>query len=142
MQVEQQMRVAMSRSQFFSRGVPDRIPAMRRLVIALALNALGLWVAQRLFDGVDIHGWHAYVIAAVVLGIVNAVIRPLLTLLTLPLVLLTLGLFVLVINMAMLALTAWLTPDFSVHGFGAYLGTVVVLWLVNWAGHEVANRAS
>ena len=114
---------------------------MLRLVIALALNALGLWVAQRLFAGVHIEGWHAYLIAAIVLGIANAILRPILTLLTLPLVLLTLGLFVLVINIAMLALTAWLTPDFTIHGFGAYLGTVIVLWLVNWAGQAVANRA-
>lgn len=114
---------------------------MLRLVLALALNALGLWLANRLFAGVHIHGTEAYVIAAVVLAIVNAVVRPVVKLLTFPLVLLTLGIFVLVINMAMLALTAWITPRFSVHGLGAYLGTVVVLWLVNWAGHAVADRA-
>jgi putative membrane protein len=63
-----------------------------------------------------------------------------LTLLTLPLVIVTAGLFMLVINMAMVALAAWITPNFSVHGFWTYLGTVVVLWLVNWAGHEAAGR--
>ena len=110
------------------------------LILALVLNAAGLWVAQDLFDGVDIHGTKAYVIAAIVLAVVNAILRPLLTLLTLPLVLLTLGLFALVINVFMVWITAKITPDFSVHGAGAYIGTVVVLWLVNWAGHAVADR--
>jgi putative membrane protein len=113
---------------------------MLGLILALALNAAGLWVAQDLFDGVDIHGTKAYVIAAIVLAVVNAVLKPVLKLLTFPLVLLTLGLFVLVINIALVALTAWITPDFAVHGFGAYVGTVLVLWLVNWAGHALADR--
>jgi putative membrane protein len=114
---------------------------MLRLVLALAVNAAGLWLANYLFDGVLIHGTKAYVIAAVVLAIANAIVRPVLMLLTFPLVILTLGLFVLVINMAMVALAAWITPNFAVHGLGAYIGTVLVLWVVNWAGHEVADRA-
>ena len=113
---------------------------MLRLAIALGINAAGLWLADDLFDGVRIHGWKAYVIGAIVLAIANAVVKPVLKLLTFPLVILTLGLFVLVINVAMLALTAWITPNFTVHGFGAYVGTVLVLWLVNWAGHTAADR--
>jgi putative membrane protein len=113
---------------------------MVRLAIALGINAAALWVANDLFAGVRIHGWKAYLIGAIVLAIANAVLRPVLLLLTLPLVLLTLGLFVLVINIAMVALAAWITPNFTVHGFGAYLGTVLVLWLVNWAGHALADR--
>ena len=113
---------------------------MVRLAIALAINAAALWVADRLFAGVHIHGWKAYVIGAIVLGIANSFIKPILTLLTLPIVILTAGLFMLVINIAMLALTAWITPNFSVHGFWTYVGTVIVLWLVNWAGHELAGR--
>jgi putative membrane protein len=114
---------------------------MLRLALALAVNAAGLWLANYLFSGVDIHGTKAYVIGAIVLAIANAVVKPVLKLLTFPLVILTLGLFVLVINIAMVALTAWITPNFAVHGFGAYLGTVIVLWLVNWVAHEVADRA-
>jgi putative membrane protein len=113
---------------------------MLRLAIALGINAAALWVANDLFTGVRIHGWKAYLIGAIVLAIANSVIRPVLMLLTFPLVLLTLGLFVLVINIAMVALAAWITPDFSVHGFWTYLGTVIVLWLVNWAGHAAADR--
>jgi putative membrane protein len=111
-----------------------------RLALALAINAAALWLANDLFAGVRIHGWRAYLVAAIVLAVANAVLKPLLTLLTFPLVILTLGLFVLVINIAMVALAAWITPNFAVHGFGAYLGTVLVLWLVNWAGHAVADR--
>jgi putative membrane protein len=112
-----------------------------RLAIALGINAAALWLANELFTGVRIHGWEAYLIGAIVLAIANAVIKPVLKLLTFPLVILTLGLFVLVINMAMVALTAWITPNFTVHGFWTYVGTVVVLWLVNWAGHTAADRA-
>lgn len=106
---------------------------IRRIVIAIAINALALWVAGRLFAGVRLHGWEAYVIGAAALGFANAVLRPLLTILTLPLVVVTLGLFYLLINIGMVAFAAWVAPDFAVHGFWDYLGTVVVVWLVNWS---------
>ncbi len=111
-----------------------------RLVTAWAINALALWVANGLFDGVRIHGFAAYLIGGAVLGIANAVLKPLLTILTLPLVVVTLGLFLLVINIAMVALAEWIAPNFSVDGFWAYVGTVIVVWLVNWAGNELADR--
>jgi putative membrane protein len=113
-----------------------------RLAIALAINAAALWLASVLFGGVHIHGWKAYLIASVVLAIANSVIKPVLKVLTFPLVILTLGLFVLVINIAMVALAVWITPDFSIHGFWTYVGTVIVLWLVNWVGHEAHERLS
>jgi putative membrane protein len=111
-----------------------------RLAVAWAINAAALWVANDLFDGVRIHGWAAYLIGAAVLGVANAFLKPLLKLLTLPLVILTLGLFLLVINIAMVALAEWVAPNFAVDGFWAYVGTVVVVWLVNWAGHAVVDR--
>jgi putative membrane protein len=114
---------------------------MLRLLLAWALNAAALWVANDLFDGVRIHGWPAYLIGAAVLGIANAVLKPVLKLLTFPLVILTLGLFILVINIAMVALAEWVAPDFSVDGLWAYVGTVVVVWVVNWAGSWFADRA-
>ena len=104
-----------------------------RLAIAIATNALALWIADRLFAGVSLHGWAAYVIGAAVLGFANAVLKPILTILTLPLVILTLGLFYLLINIAMVALAAWIAPNFTIHGFWDYVGTVAVIWLVNWA---------
>jgi putative membrane protein len=111
-----------------------------RLAVAWAINAAALWVANDLFAGVRIHGWAAYLIGAAVLGVANAFLKPVLKLLTLPLVILTLGLFLLVINIAMVALAEWIAPNFAVDGFWAYVGTVVVVWLVNWAGHAVVDR--
>jgi putative membrane protein len=107
----------------------------RRLALSLAANALALAVAHRLFHGVHIHGVSAYVIGAAALGFANAILRPLLTLLTLPLVIFTLGLFLLVINIAMVAFAAWVTPHFTLHGFWTYVGTIIVVWLCNWAVH-------
>ena len=107
---------------------------LMRIAVAVALNALALWIANVLWDSVDIHGFWAYAIGAVVLGIANAVIKPILAILTLPLIILTLGLFYLVINIAMVALAEWIAPDFSIDGFWTYVGVVVVVWLVNWVG--------
>jgi putative membrane protein len=104
-----------------------------RIVIAIAINVLALLVANVLWDSVDIHGFWAYVIGAIVLGIANAVIKPILALLTLPLIVLTLGFFYLVINIAMVALAEWIAPNFSIDGFWTYVGVVIVIWLVNWA---------
>src|SRR2546430_14112217 len=109
---------------------------MLRLLIALGINALALWVANALFDGVRIHGAWAYIIGAAVLGIANGILKPVLAVLTLPLIILTLGLFYLLINIAMIALAAWIAPNFSVHGFWTYVGAVVIVWLVNWARSE------
>jgi putative membrane protein len=112
-----------------------------RLVLAWAINVLALWIADGLFDGVRIHGWVAYVVGAAVLGIANAVLKPVLAFVTIPLILLTFGFFLLVINIAMVALAEWIAPNFSVDGFWTYVGTVVVVWLVNWAGHSVVDRS-
>src|SRR5919202_6180887 len=108
------------------------MPLAARLALAWAINAGALWIANALWDGVTIHGWAAYIIGALVLGIANAVIKPVLAILTLPLILLTLGFFYLLINIAMLALAEWIAPDFSITGFWTYVGTVAVVWAVNW----------
>src|ERR687885_1984529 len=112
------------------------------LVLRLAVNAAALWVASALWDGVSIHGWAAYLIGAAVLGIANAILKPILAVLTLPLIVLTLGFFYLVINIAMVALAEWIAPNFSIDGFWSYVGTVFVVWVVNWlAEHVLAGRA-
>jgi putative membrane protein len=116
------------------------LPVLTRLVTAWLTNAAALWVANALFEGVRIHGWWAYIIGAAVLGIANAVLKPVLALLTLPLIILTLGLFLLVINIAMVALAEWIAPNFSIDGFWTYVGTVVIVWLVNWVGHTIADE--
>ena len=94
-------------------------------------------MADALWTGVRIDGWAAFLIGSAVLGIANAVLKPLLALLTLPLIIITLGFFYLLINIAMVALAEWIAPDFSIDGFWTYVGTVVVVWAVNWIGDLV-----
>lgn len=108
---------------------------MPGFLVRLFISALGLWLASAVVPGMTIRGGGTLVLAALLLGIVNAVVRPLAVLLTLPLTVLTLGLFLLVVNAAMLGLVAWLLDDFSLAGFGsALLGTIVVgltAWLAS-----------
>lgn len=103
-----------------------------RLIVAWAVNLGALWVADALWGSVTINGWKAYLIGSAVLGIANAILKPLLTVLTLPLIIVTLGLFYLLINIAMVALAEWIAPNFSIDGFWTYVGVVFVVWAVNW----------
>lgn len=97
------------------------------LVVAIALAATG-WI----LPGVEIASWPALLVAALVLGFVNAVVRPVLVLLTLPITVLTLGLFYLVVNGAAFALAALVVPGFVVGGCGwAILGALLVS-LFSW----------
>ena len=115
------------------------MPFVSRLVIAWAINLAALWAANAIWDGVRIEGWKAYLIGSAVLGIANAVLKPLLTVLTLPLIIITLGFFYLLINIAMIALAEWIAPNFSIDGFWTYVGTVAVVWAVNWIGDQVLS---
>jgi putative membrane protein len=112
---------------------------LARIVIAIAINMLALWVANVLWDSVAIHGFWAYFIGAVVLGIANAVIKPILAILTLPLIVLTLGIFYLFINILMVLLAEWIAPNFSIDGFWTYVGVVFIIWLVNWVAGLAAD---
>jgi putative membrane protein len=105
---------------------------VRSLLLHWVLNAAALWVAAALIPGLDFSGGvgHLLLVAAV-FGIVNSTLRPLLTVLTCPLIVLTLGFFTLVINALMLLLTGWLSESwnlgFSVSGFwSAFFGGLVV----------------
>ena len=92
-------------------------------------TSLALWVATEVVPGVDYHGpWWGLLLVAVVFGLVNALVRPLVVLLTCPFVLLTLGLGLLVINAAMLGLTAWIAGEWlTIDGcFPAVLGALLV----------------
>jgi|SRR5919197_1306303 putative membrane protein len=111
-----------------------------RFVIAWAVNALALLVADALWDSVTIKGWAAYLIGSAVLGIANAVLKPLLAVATLPLIIVTLGLFYLLINIAMVALAEWIAPNFSIDGFWTYVGTVVIVWLVNLVAQRLLDE--
>jgi putative membrane protein len=111
-----------------------------RLTIALLINAAALWVADVLFDSMHISGFWSYFLAALVLGIANWIIKPILTILTFPLIIITLGLFLLVINIAMVALAEWIAPNFSIDGFWTYVGVVAILWLVNWVAYTQSDE--
>ena len=115
------------------------MPFAARLAIAWAVNLLALWIANALWDSVSIHGWAAYLIGSAVLGVANAIVKPLLAILTLPLIIVTLGFFYLLINIAMIALAEWLAPNFSIDGFWTYVGTVVVVWAVNWIAGQIVG---
>ena len=110
------------------------MPWLVRLVVAWAINAAALWAADALWGSVRIHGWAAYLIGAAVLGVANTILKPVLTLLTLPLIIVTLGFAYLAINVAMVALAEWVAPNFSIDGFWTYVGVVFVIWIVNWVG--------
>jgi putative membrane protein len=101
------------------------------IFLAWLANALSLAAADWLFGSVDIDGWWPLLLGAAVLGIANSVLKPIVTLLTLPLVIVTLGLGLFAINVAMLALAEWIAPDFSIDGFWTYLGATIIVWLVN-----------
>jgi putative membrane protein len=98
----------------------------------LLITALGLWAATLIVPGVHVGGVGNLLVAALVLGLVNAVIRPILLILTLPLTLVTLGLFILVVNGISLALVAWLVPGFYVSGIGSAILGAVVVGLTSW----------
>ena len=100
---------------------------MGRFLTHWATVAVSLWVATELVPGIHARSVVALLVAALVLGLVNACVRPVLVLLTLPITLLTLGLFYLVVNGLAFGLAAWLVPGFSVHGLvPAMLGALVV----------------
>jgi putative membrane protein len=100
---------------------------MARFLLQWLVVAVALFVTAYILPGVSVTSWTALAIAALVLGFVNAVVRPVLTLLTLPITVVTLGLFYLVVNGLAFALAAWVVPGFTVSGFGwAVLGALLV----------------
>ena len=102
------------------------------LLIGWGVNVVALLVVDSIFEGVEIGRWGSVLIGAAVFGIANAIVKPILTLLALPLILLTLGLAYFAINVLMLAIAEWIAPDFSIEGFWTYIGATIVVWLVNW----------
>jgi putative membrane protein len=105
-------------------------------LLRMAISAFALWVASAIVPGMTIVGTPTLLLAALLLGFVNAVLRPLALLLTLPFTIVTLGLFILVVNAAMLGLVAALLDGFTLSGFGAaLLGSLVVSFVssaVSW----------
>jgi len=102
-------------------------------LLRAAISALGLWVASQLLDGINFTTTTQLALAAVLLGVVNAFVRPLAFILTLPITIVTLGLFLLVLNAGMVALVARIVPGFTVAGFWTAVGASIIVSLVSWA---------
>lgn len=100
---------------------------MQGIILRTLITMLGLFLASRLIPGVSIAGTGTFILAALLLGLVNALVRPIAFLMTLPLTLITLGLFLFVLNAAMFGLVAALLDNFSVSGFwAAVFGAIIV----------------
>ena len=101
-------------------------------LLGWAVNIVALLVIDELFDSVEIERWGPLLLGAAVLGLANAFVKPILAILTLPVILLTLGLGYFALNVLMLALAEWISPDFSIDGFWTYVGATIIVSLVNW----------
>ncbi|HEX4024915.1 MAG TPA: phage holin family protein [Steroidobacteraceae bacterium] len=113
---------------------------MKRLLVHLVVSALLLWLVSLIVPGIHVAGFGHALLAALVLGVVNTLVRPALFLVTLPITILSLGLFLIVINALMLLLTSAIVPGFSVAGFGAALLGGILLGVFNLFASAALNR--
>jgi len=111
-----------------------------RWLIQWLLNSLALLLVDALLEGIDLQGIGTALLAAVLLGLINTFIRPLLVILALPLTVLTFGLFILIINALTFALTAWLLPGFTVSGPLAAFWGALLMSLFSWGLNLLFNR--
>lgn len=105
---------------------------MLRFIVQFLVTCLGLWLSSRLVPGVDFLSNGSLLAAALLLGLANAVVRPVLTILTFPLTILSFGLFLLVVNAAVIGLVAALLGGFVLNGLSAGIGAAIVTGLVSW----------
>ncbi|MBQ7691556.1 MAG: phage holin family protein [Muribaculaceae bacterium] len=110
------------------------------MIARLLISAVAVWVTAWLLEGVTVEPWWAAIIVAVVLGLINTFIRPVVKLLALPLNIVTLGLFSLVINALMVMLCDWFTPYLQVENFLYALWFSIVLTVVNWVLHLFTGK--
>jgi putative membrane protein len=104
-----------------------------RFVVRLLINALGLWIAARLSRNIDYQDSLAVIaVAALIFSLINAVLRPIVIILSLPAIILTLGFFMLVINGFMVWLVSVIYPSFEVRTFGAAVMAAIIIWIVNY----------
>jgi putative membrane protein len=115
---------------------------LARLIVRLIFGALGLWLAEVLLaPGIHIKDTATLIVAALLLGIVNAVVRPIVVILTLPLTIVTLGLFLLVVNAAMIGLVSMLLPhSFTVSGLVPGIFAAIITGAVSWVGQMVVRE--
>jgi putative membrane protein len=110
---------------------------MTSFILRALIAALGLWLATEWVDGISVNSPSTLILAALLLGIVNAIVRPLAILLTLPLTLVTLGFFLLVVNAAMVGLVAAFLPGMAIQGFWAAFWTAILVSVVSWIGNAM-----
>jgi putative membrane protein len=102
-----------------------------RLLVAWGANVLALIVADWALAGFAIEWWGPLLLAGAVFGLANVFLKPLLTIIAIPLIILTFGIAYFFVNVAILAFTEWVVPNFSIDGFWTYVGAVIVMWVVN-----------
>lgn len=112
---------------------------MLKFVLRWVVGAVGLWLAFKIVPGIVVRDFETLLLAALLLGLVNAVVRPVLIVLTLPLTLMTLGLFLVVVNAAMIGLVGLFLPGFEVHGFWPAVWAAVVTGLVSGVASGFIN---
>jgi putative membrane protein len=113
---------------------------LTRFIIRAAFAALGLWLAARIVPGVRVRDAQTLILAALLLGLVNAFIRPVVFVLTLPLTIVTLGLFLLIVNALMILLVSAFLRGFEVHGLMAGILAAIVTGLTSWIGHMLLRE--
>jgi putative membrane protein len=113
---------------------------MMGFLLRAVITAAGLWLATQWVPGVHVDSTAALLLAGLLLGVVNAIVRPIAFILTLPVTILTLGLFLFVLNALMVRLVAWMLPGFHVNGFKAALLTAIIVWIVGWIGSEFIGK--
>lgn len=117
---------------------------MIKLVIKLLVSALAIWLTSQFFDNVACEPWHVSIVVALVLGLINVFIKPIVKILSLPINILSLGLFSLVINGAMISLCSHFVDAFNIQGSNmSALGTAiafgVVLSIINWILNKLVD---
>jgi putative membrane protein len=112
---------------------------LAKLIVRMIFGALGLWIAAQIVPGIYVRGAEALILAAALLGVVNAVVRPIIFVLTLPLTIITLGLFLLVVNAAMIGLVSMVVPGFEVHGLVPGVLAAIVTGVCSWIGGMILS---
>ena len=113
------------------------------IILRTLITGLGIWLATYLVPGVSAVSTEALIWAAIALGLINAFVRPVLVLLTLPFAILTLGLFLLLLNAGMLNLASWFVDGFNVVGFwSAVFGAIVVSLVSGLCSHFIGSKGS
>ncbi len=111
---------------------------MTGFVLRALISAIGFWIATRWVSGIVIDDPTTLVLAGALLGVFNAVVRPVAILLTLPITILTLGFFLLVVNAGMIALVASILPGFHITGgFWSAFATALIVWITGWIGSSL-----